>query len=103
MSRPYFCTPQTKPKQRVGLGLEAPSKRVEEEFGEAEKIDEGGARHWYWKKGIEFRYDDVFKVESIFVFVPIGAAPSGVDDTLQPEQALETRVTLRRHYSRNGY
>ena len=98
-----FLHPPNKARTAGGVGIGSTLKRVEEEFGEAEKIDEGGARHWYWKKGIEFRYDDVFKVESIFVFVPIGAAPSGVDDTLQPEQALETRATLRRYHSTGRY
>lgn len=58
---------------------------MEEEFGNAEKIEEGGKVHWYWTKGIEFSYDADAKVASISIFKPIGAAPAGFDDTLQRE------------------
>lgn len=95
--------PPNTAKTAGGVGIRSTLKRVAGEFGEAEEIDEGGARHWYWKKGIALRYDADVKVESIFVFGPIGAAPSGFDDTLQPEQALETRATLRRNYVTSRY
>ncbi len=95
--------PPNTAKTAGGVGIGSTLKRVEEEFGEAEEIDDGGARHWYWKKGIAFRYDADVKVESLFVFRSIGAAPAGVDDTLQPEQALEHRATLRRQYSTGRY
>ena len=86
-----------------GVGIGSTLKRVEEEFGVAEEIGEGGKEHWYWKKGITFDYDADAKVMLIYVFAPIGAAPGGFDDASQHEQVLEHRAALRRHYSRNGY
>ena len=85
------------------LVLEAPSKRVEEEFGVAEEVDRAGKEHWYWKKGITFDYDDDAKVMLIYVFTPIGAAPSGFDDTSHHEQVLEHRAALRRGHSTGRY
>ena len=98
-----FLNHPNRSKTAGGVGIGSTLKRVEEEFGEAEEIDKGGARHWYWKKGIEFKYDDDIEVESIFVFRPIRAAPSGFDDTSQPEKALEQQATLRRQYSGGRY
>ena len=69
-----------KAKTAGGVGIGTTRKRVEREFGGAEKIEEGGKVHWYWKKGIEFSYDADAKVTSISVFKPVGAAPSGFDD-----------------------
>ena len=68
-----------------GVGIGSRLKRVEEEFGGAEKIEEGGEVHWYWKKGIEFSYDADAKVRSISIFKPVGAAPAGFDETLLDE------------------
>ena len=67
-------------KTAGGIGIGSTLKRVEEEFGGAEKIEEGGKVHWYWKKGIEFSYDADAKVRSISIFKPLGAAPAGFDD-----------------------
>ena len=72
-------------KTAGGVGIGSTLKRVEEEFGGAEKIEEGGEVHWYWKKGIEFSYDADARVKSISIFKPVGAAPAGFDDTLQGE------------------
>ena len=46
-----------KAKTIGGVGIGSTLKRVEEEFGGAEKVEEGGKIHWYWKKGIEFIVD----------------------------------------------
>ena len=74
-----------KAKTAGGVGIGTTRKRVEREFGGAEKIEEGGKVHWYWKKGIEFSYNADAKVRSISVFKPVGAAPAGFDDALQRE------------------
>ena len=94
-----FISEPNKAKTVGEVGIGSTRKDVEEEFGDAEEIDQGGARHWYWKKGIAFSYDADAKVRSVFVFKPIGAAPAGFDDALQREQALEHRAALERYYS----
>ena len=68
-----------------GVAIGSTLKRVEEEFGGAEKIEEGGKVHWYWKKGIEFSCDADAKVTNISLFKPVGAAPARFDDALQHE------------------
>ena len=68
-----------------GVAIGSTLKRVEEEFGGAEKIEEGGKVHWYWKKGIEFSYDADAKVTNISLFKPVGAAPAGFNGALQHE------------------
>ena len=88
-----------KAKTIGGIGIGSTLKRVEEKFGGAEEIEDGGQKHWYWKKGIAFGYDADAEVESIFVFKPIGAAPAGFDDALQREQVLEHKAALERYYS----
>lgn len=72
-------------KTVTGIGIGSTLKRVEEEFGGAEKIEEGGKVHWYWRKGIEFSYNADAKVANISIFKPVGAAPAGFDDALQRE------------------
>ena len=69
-----------KAKTAGGVGIGTTRKRVEREFGGAEKIEESGEVHWYWKKGIEFSCDADAKVRSISIFKPVGAAPAGFDD-----------------------
>ena len=44
-------------KTADGVGIGSTLKRVEEEFGIVERVEEGGEVHWYWKKGIEFMVD----------------------------------------------
>ena len=41
-----------KAKTAGGVGIGTTRKRVEREFGGAEKIEEGGKVHWYWKKAL---------------------------------------------------
>lgn len=72
-------------KTANGIGIGSTLKRVEEKFGGAEKIEEGGKVHWYWRKGIEFSYDADAKVTNISIFKPVGAAPAGFNDALQRE------------------
>ena len=64
-----------------GIGIGSKLKHVEEEFGVAEKVEEGGEVHWYWKKGIEVSYDADAKVRSISIFMPTGVAPAGFGET----------------------
>ena len=97
--RSLFISEPNKAKTTSGVGIGSTFKRVEEKFGGAEEIKDGGETHWYWKKGIAFRYDANAKVESIFVFKPIGAAPAGFDEALQGEQVWEHRAALERYYS----
>ena len=68
-----------------GVGIGSRLEHVEEEFGIAERVEEGGEVHWYWKKGIEFSYDADAKVRNISIFKSIGAAPTGFDGTLLRE------------------
>ena len=98
-----FLQHPNKAKTASGIGIGSTRKRVEEEFGEAEEIEEGGKEHWYWKKGITFNYDADAKVTDIFVFVPHGAAPAGFDEASQPEQVLEHRAALERYYSTSSF
>ena len=93
-----FVRAPNRAKTAGGVGVGSTSKRVEEELGAAEEIKDGGTSHWYWKKGIQFRYNDNAKVHSIFVFKPHGAAPAGFDDAPQDEQLLEDRAALERYY-----
>lgn len=55
-------------KTAGGVGIGRTPKPVEEEFGIAERVEEGGEVHWYWKKGIEFSCDADVKVKSISIF-----------------------------------
>lgn len=86
-------------KTAGGVGVGSTRERVEGEFGLAEEIQEGGKEHWYWKKGIVFDYDVDVKVRGIFIFKPVGAAPSAFDDVEQSEQAAEHKAALDRSYS----
>ena len=72
-------------KTAGGIGIGSTRKRVEEAFGGAEKVEEGGKVHWYWKKGIEFSYDADAKVTSITIFKPVGAAPAAFGRALPGE------------------
>ncbi len=56
-------------------GIGSTRKRVENEFGlaeqiEANELDEGGERHYYWKKGMGFTYSAASKVTRIFITKP---------------------------------
>ena len=75
---------------------------VQREFGDAEEIDEndhGNKRHWYWKRGIEFTIDDDERVESIYVFKPIVAAPSGIEFQQKQEAAKNDSIKFIRRTS----
>lgn len=77
-------------KTAGGNGIRSPLDRVEKELGKAQEVDNndfGGKRHWYWRRGIEFTYDEDERVESIFVFKPIAAAPRG-GASLQQQQEM---------------
>ena len=86
-----------------GTGPGSRQKDVLEEFGDPEKVDDGGASHWYWKQGIEFSYDGRLRVESVYVFEPIGsgrAAPAAVRDLDAQKRELRRRA---KEQSRLGY
>lgn len=57
-------------KTAGGNGVRSTRKRVETEFGPAEEIKDGGKNHWYWRRGINFKYDAASKVERIYIFKP---------------------------------
>lgn len=82
-----------------GNGIRSTHKRVETEFGPAEEIKDGGKSHWYWRRGINFQYDAASKVERIYIFKPIGAAPSGFVDAIQQQQVLRNKAALDKYYS----
>ena len=93
-----FIEEPNKAKTAGGNGIRSTRKRVEAEFGRAEEIKDGGKSHWYWKKGIEFTYDDGARVTSIYIFKPHPAAPARVVDLLQRKQALQDRAAFERKY-----
>ena len=57
-------------------GIGSARKRVEDEFGLAEKIvaieieEVGKETHYYWQKGIAFTYSAASKVTTLFIFQP---------------------------------
>ncbi len=65
-------------------GIGSALKRVEEEFGKAEEIDKNN--YWYWKRGIKFAIDEDERVEDIYIFKPIGAAPGVAGAPPQQQQ-----------------
>lgn len=83
-----------KAKTGGGNGIRSILNSVEKEFGNAQEVDNndfGEKRHWYWRRGIEFTYDDDERVESIYVFKPIGAAPAG-GIPLQQQQEMRKAI-----------
>lgn len=86
-----------------GAGPGSRQKDVLEEFGNPEKIEVvgGETNHWYWKQGIEFSYDGELRVDSVYVFPPIGAAaPAAVQDIDALKQGLRRRAIEQ---MRSGY
>ena len=93
-----FISRPNKSKTPGGIGVGSTLKQVEDEFGPAEEIKDRNKKHWYWARGIEFTYDDEFKVKSIFIFEPIKglhAAPA-----LNPEQMQKIKAMDLEHKRR---
>lgn len=96
-----FIRKPNKAKTTEGVGVGSTRKRVEEEFGLAEEIKEGGKDHWYWRKGIEFDYDARSRVESIYIFKPLQrAAPAKFGDAMQRERVLINKAALKRYLTK---
>ena len=86
-----------KAKTAGGVGVGSALERVEEEFGPAEEIKDGGESHWYWKKGIQFSYDVRSRIESVYIFKPHNfAAPAKFDDAARRNRALIHKAALKR-------
>lgn len=83
--RSIFVSRPNKAKTVGRRGIGNTLKQVEEEFGEAQEIRKND--HWYWTRGIQFSYEDD-RVESIYVFRPIGAAPGVAGAPLQQQQEM---------------
>ena len=93
-----FIRRPNKSKTPGGIGVGSTLKQVEDEFGPAEEIKDGKKKHWYWARGIQFTYDDEFKVEMIFIFERIKglhAAPA-----LNPEQMQKIKAMDLEHKRR---
>ena len=89
--RSLFLRRPNKSKTPGGIGVGSTLKQVEDEFGPAEEKDRNKI-HWYWARGIEFTYDDEFKVESIYIFEPIKglhAAPALNPEQIQKIEAMD--------------
>ena len=78
--RSLFIRRPNQAKTAGGTRIGSSLKHVEGEFGAAEGVDKDA--HWYWTKGIEFDYDAASRVEEIYVFPPIGAAPGKVSTVI---------------------
>ena len=96
-----FLNRPIKAKTAGGNSIGIAIKRVEEEYGKAQEIDNndfGDKRHWYWRRGIEFTINEDDRVDSIYIFKPIAAAPQRVGSPLQHQQELIKAAieTLRR-------
>ena len=96
-----FIRRPNKSKTPGGIGIGSTLKQVENEFGPAEEIREGHKAHWYRAKGIQFDYNADSRVEKIYVFSPIGAAPAKAALVLaqkqQQQAAKEFSLYQRRH------
>lgn len=99
LSTVHFIRKPNTAKTTHGIGIGNVRKSVEKEFGLAEEIKNGGKEHWYWKKGFQIDYDDVLKVEKFYIFKPIGAAPAGVANAIQQQQALRNKAALEKYYT----
>ena len=97
--RSLFIQRPNKAKTPTGIGVGSTLEQVEDEFGPAEEIKDRDKNHWYWARGIEFTYDDEFKVESIYIFEPIkglNAAPPLNAEQRQKIEAMD--LEHKRHY-----
>ena len=90
-----FLSHPNKAKTAGKNGIRSKLENVEKELGKAQEVDRndfGGIRHWYWRKGIKLTYDEENKVESIFVFKPIGIAPSANGLPLHQQQQIQKEI-----------
>lgn len=93
--RSLFLRHPNKAKTAGKNGINSKLENVEKELGKAQEIDNndfGDTRHWYWRKGIELTYDEEDKVASIFVFIPIGNAPSANGLPLHQQQQIQKKI-----------
>ena len=96
--RSLFIERPNKSKTPGGIGVGSTLKQVEDDFGPAEEIENRIKTHWYWARGIQFLYDDEFKVKWIYIFEPIKglhAAPA-----LNPEQMQKIKAMDLEHKRR---
>ena len=96
--RSLFIQRPNKAKTPTGIGIGNTLEQVEDVFGPAEEIENHDKGHWYWARGIQFSYDDDFKVELIYIFGPIKrlhAAPA-----LNPEQIQKIKAMDLEHKRR---
>lgn len=84
--RSIFVSRPNKAKTAGRNGIGSALKRVEEEFGKAEEIKKND--YWYWKRGIQFSYDEDERVEDIYIFKPIGAAQGVAGAPAQHQQQM---------------
>lgn len=96
--RSLYISKPNKTKTADGIGVGSTLKRVEEEFGAAQEIKDGGESHWYWRKGIQFSYDARPRVKSIYIFKPRHfAAPAKFGDAERRKQMLMKNAALDRY------
>ena len=94
-----FIRRPNKSKTPNGIGIGSSLKQVEDEFGPAEEIKDRDKNHWYWARGIQFTYDDEFKVESIYIFEPIkGLQAAPVLEQAQQQQAAKDFFLYQRRH-----
>ena len=90
-----FLSHPNKAKTAGKNGIKSKLENVEKELGKAQEVDKndfGDTRHWYWRKGIELTYNEEDKVESIYVFKPIGIAPSVNGLPLHQQQQIQKEI-----------
>ena len=93
-----FIRRPNKSKTPGGIGVGSTLRQVENEFGPAEEIEDRNKDHWYRARGIQFTYDDEFKVERIFIFEPrkrINAAPALNPEQIQKIKAMDLEYKRR--------
>lgn len=96
--RSLFIRRPNKSKTPGGIGVGSTLKQVEDDFGPAEEIKDRNKAHWYWARGIQFTYDDEFKVESIYIFERIKglhAAPALNPKQMQKIKAMDLEYKRR--------
>ena len=96
--RDLFLDRPNKAKTAGGNGIGNTVERVEKELGKAQEIDQN--KHWYWRRGIQFTYNADKRVELIYVFKPIAAAPTGGVLPLAQNQKLKKINAVRNEITR---